>query len=111
MPVKSVQEVPLDLWAVVGEPTLRRASLNPVTQPYTLTGDVNIVRASFVVRLSGFGPGRLRLELQTTAMPCATPFSIEAACRVLSSMSVEDALTVGKNYIGLEALRIAQEKI
>src|SRR5437660_2313452 len=54
VPSKSVQERTLDTWATVfnDSPRFRgvREMLHPVDDPYTLTGDANIVRAKFVVR-------------------------------------------------------------
>jgi membrane protease subunit HflK len=109
VPIKSIQEVPLDLWASSGaDPS--QTSLSPVTQPYTITGDVNIIRASFVVRFQVSDPVDYTLNARDNNA-LRDGILYQAACRVLSSMSVEDALTVGKNYIGLEALRIAQEKL
>ena len=49
VPVKSLQEVSLDLWAAPRDDN-PQGSLSPVKQPYTLTGDVNIIQARFVVR-------------------------------------------------------------
>ena len=48
IPVKTVQEASLDLWAT--STTENDASLNPVIQHYSLTGDANIIRARFVLR-------------------------------------------------------------
>jgi membrane protease subunit HflK len=108
VPVKSVQETPLELWAAGGGDA--EAALNPVSQPYTLTGDVNIIRASFVVRYQVSDPVAYALYASNRdALRDAVLY--EAACHVLSTMSVEDTLTVGKNYIGVEALRLAQEKL
>jgi membrane protease subunit HflK len=109
VPVKSVQEASLDLWASSNGTELQ-GTLNPVTQPYTLTGDVNIIRASFAVRYNVSDPddyalaARDRDQLRDAVL-------YEAASHVLATMSVEDAMTVGKNYIGAEALRLAQERM
>lgn len=109
VPVRRVQEAQLDLWAASGGATTDTA-LNPVTQPYTLTGDVNIIRASFVVRYQISDPVAYALNTNNRdALRDAILY--QAACRVLSLMSVEDALTVGKSYIGVEALRLSQEKL
>ena len=109
VPIKSVQEIRLDLWASqTGDNTF--TSLNPVTQPYTLTGDVNIVRATFAVRYQVADPVNYALNTKDRTALC-NAILYQAACRVLSSMNVEDALTVGKNYIGLEASRIAQAEL
>lgn len=108
VPVKSIQEAPLDLWAASGDDALQ-GSLNPVTQPYTLTGDVNIIRASFVVRYQVSDPVDYTLNAANRNV-LRDAILYQAACRVLSAMGVEDVLTVGKNTIGVEAARIAQER-
>jgi modulator of FtsH protease HflK len=109
VPVKSVQEVPLDLWSPQGEESSLPA-LDPVTQPYTLTGDVNIVRASFVVRYQIVDPKAYALNIKDRES-LRDAVLYESACRVLSSMNVEDALTVRKDYIGQEAMRLAQQRL
>ncbi len=108
VPVKTVQEASLDLWATA--PTENDASLNPVTQRYSLTGDVNIVRARFVLRYQISDP----LEYVVSARDpdqLRDAILYESASQVLASMKVENALTSQKYLIGQDALRLAQEKV
>lgn len=109
VPLKSVQEVALDAWSSLSE-NGGLSSLDPATQFYTLTGDANIVRAQFVVRYQISDPIDYALAARDRdAIRDAILY--ESATRVLSSMNVEDALTAKKNYIGQEAMRLAQEKM
>ena len=108
LPVKTVQEASLDLWATAS--TENDASLNPITQRYSLTGDVNIVRARFILRYQISDPldyvlnGKDWVSLRDAIL-------YECASQVLASMKVDDALTVQKYMIGQEAMRRAQEKM
>jgi membrane protease subunit HflK len=107
VPVKSVQEVSLGLWAS-GDGTQAAGTLNPVSQPYTLTSDTNIICATFAVRYQVSDPADYLLgAADRDGLRDAVLY--KAACHVLATMNVEDALTVGKNYVAAEAAREAQE--
>ena len=109
MPVKSLQEVSLDLWAAPRDDN-PQGSLSPVKQPYTLTGDVNIIQARFVVRYQISDPAEYLLAAKDReALRDAILY--QSVCQVLSTMTVEDALTAQKNHIGQEAMRLAQERL
>ena len=108
VPVKTVQEASLDLWA--SAPNDNSISLSPVTQAYSLTGDVNIVRARFVLRYQVSDP----LDYVVRAKDVdrlRDAILYESASQVLGSMNVENALTSQKAFLGQEAMRRAQEKI
>ena len=75
LPAKSVQEVVLDAWTPNDDSY--RDSLHPARDPYTITGDVNIIRARFSIRF------QLRIRSLTNSARasvkiCATPFVIKA---------------------------------
>ncbi len=108
VPVKSVQEVALDLWmAPVNDGGM--ASLNPVNQPYTLTGDFNIIQGRFVARYQISDPASYLLRVKDhEAMRDSVLYS--SLSRVLSKMPVEDVLTTRKDYIGQEAMTLAQKR-
>ncbi|HEY0256694.1 MAG TPA: FtsH protease activity modulator HflK [Candidatus Methylacidiphilales bacterium] len=108
VPVKTVQEASLDLWATA--PKENDISLDPVTQRYSLTGDVNIVRAKFVLRYQISDPIQFVLSANH-ADQLRDAILYESASQVLGSMKVDDALTSRKYMITLEAMRRAQEKI
>ncbi len=107
VPVKTVQEVPLNLWACAGADS---GSLDPAAQPYSLTGDANIIRANFVVRYQIADPAAYALGASDRD-GLRDAILYQAACKAVSAMSVENALTVGKNEIGLSALRLAQAEL
>ena len=108
VPVKTVQETSMDLWSANAKEN--DSSLNPVTQGYSLTGDVNIVRARFVVRYRASDPfdyvlnSRDRDQLRDAIL-------YECACQALASAKVDDALTSRRYEIAAETMRLAQEKI
>ncbi|MEI9999290.1 MAG: SPFH domain-containing protein [Verrucomicrobiota bacterium] len=103
-----MQETSLDLWATA--PGENDASLNPVTQRYSLTGDANIVRARFVLRYQVADPfdyvlrARDRDGLRDVVV-------YECASQVLATMNVDDALTTQKAALGQEVLRRAQAEM
>jgi membrane protease subunit HflK len=108
LPAKSVQEVVLDAWTPNDDSY--RDSLHPARDPYTITGDVNIIRARFSVRFQVADPiayefGASRREKLRDAI------FYQSACRVLAGMSVDDALTTRRDFIGQESMRLAQEEL
>lgn len=108
VPVKSIQEVALDLWAapVNNGPA---TSLNPATQPYTLTGDFNIIQGRFVTRYQISDPANYLLRVKDHEA-VRDGVLYESLSRVLSRMPVEDALTTRKDHIGQEAMILAQKR-
>jgi membrane protease subunit HflK len=108
LPAKSVQEVVLDAWTPNNDSW--RDSLHPARDPYTITGDVNIIRARFSVRFQVADPiayefGASNRESLRDAI------CYQSACRVLASMSVDDALTTRRDFIGQESMRLAQAEL
>jgi membrane protease subunit HflK len=105
LPAKSVQEVVLDAWTPNDDSY--RDSLHPARDPYTITGDVNIIRARFSIRFQVADPiayefGARERENLSNAI------CYQSACRVLAGMSVDDALTTRRDFIGQESMRLAQ---
>lgn len=108
VPVKTIQEATLDLWSAPSRPG--QARLDPVAQPYSLTGDVNIVRARFILRYQISDPVQYVLSCRDcNAMRDAIVF--QAASHVLAGMTVDDALTIQKLALAREALRRAQAEV
>lgn len=108
VPVKSVQEVTLDLWAAptTNEPMI---ALDPAKQPYTLTGDFNIVQGRFVARYRISDPASYALRVKDhEAVRDGVLYG--SLSHALSTMSVEDALTTQKDRIGQEGMLLAQRR-
>jgi membrane protease subunit HflK len=109
VPTRSLQEVGLDVWAPKpNEESLQ--ALHPVDQPYTLTGDANIIRASFAVRYQISDPVDYVFQVKDRdALRDAILY--QAATRTLAGMSVDDALAARKSFLADESMRIAQDEM
>jgi membrane protease subunit HflK len=105
LPAKSVQEVVLDAWTPNDDSY--RDSLHPARDPYTITGDVNIIRARFSVRFQVADPIAYEFGARERENLC-NAICYQSACRVLAGMSVDDALTTRRDFIGQESMRLAQ---
>jgi modulator of FtsH protease HflK len=108
LPAKSVQEVVLDAWTPNDDSY--RDSLHPARDPYTITGDVNIIRARFSIRFQVADPIAYEFGASERENLC-NAICYQSACRVLAGMSVDDALTTRRDFIGQEAMRIAQSEL
>jgi membrane protease subunit HflK len=106
LPAKSVQEVSLDTWAAT-DTSSSRDSLHPSRDPYTITGDINIVRARFVARFRVADPVAYEFDAAERDNVRDAIF-YQSACRTLAGMTVDDALTTRRDYIGREAMQLAQ---
>jgi membrane protease subunit HflK len=108
LPAKSVQEIVLDAWTPNDDSW--RDSLHPARDPYTITGDVNIIRARFSVRFQVADP--IAYEFGTSEREnLRNAICYQSACRVLAGMSVDDVLTTRRDFIGQESMRLAQEEL
>jgi modulator of FtsH protease HflK len=108
LPAKSVQEVVLDAWTP--NDNSWGDSLHPARDPYTITGDVNIIRARFSVRFQVADP--IAYEFGTNDRESLrNAICYQSACRVLAGMSVDDVLTTRRDFIGQESMRLAQEEL
>jgi len=108
LPAKSVQEVVLDAWTPNDDSW--RDSLHPARDPYTITGDVNIIRARFSVRFQVADP--IAYEFGTSEREnLRNAICYQSACRVLAGMNVDDVLTTRRDFIGQESMRLAQEEL
>jgi modulator of FtsH protease HflK len=105
LPAKSVQEVVLDAWTPNDDSY--RDSLHPARDPYTITGDVNIIRARFSIRFQVADPIAYEFGARERENLC-NAICYQSACRVLAGMSVDDALTTRRDFIGQESMRLAQ---
>lgn len=108
LPAKNVQEVVLDAWTPNDDSW--RESLHPERDPYTITGDVNIIRARFSIRFQVADPIAYEFRASERENLC-NAICYQSACRVLAGMSVEDALTTRRDFIGQESMRIAQAEL
>lgn len=108
LPAKSVQEVVLDAWAVNDDPY--RDALHPERDPYTITGDVNVIRARFSIRFQVADPIAYEFGASERENLC-NAICYQSACRVLATMSVDDALTTRRDFIGQESMRLAQAEL
>jgi membrane protease subunit HflK len=105
LPAKSVQEVSLDAWAATD--TTSRDSLHPARDPYTITGDINIVRARFVARFRVADPVAYEFAAADRDNVRDAIF-YQSVCRTLAEMTVDDALTTRRDYVGQQVMRLAQ---
>ncbi len=105
VPVKTIQEATLDLWTAPVRPG--QLGLDPATEPYALTGDVNIVRARFVLRYQISDPVQY---IQSGAGRDVLRDAIvyQCASHVLAGMNVDDALTSQKLAFAQSTLQRAQ---
>ncbi len=108
VPVKTIQEAELDQWSAPARPG--QSGLNPATEPYSLTGDVNIVRARFVVRYQISDPVQYVLSARDRdAMRNAVIY--QSASHVLAGMNVDDVLTSQKLAFAQSTLQRAQAEL
>ena len=109
LPAKSVQDVALETWAESGNDSYSQ-SLHPVRDPYTISGDVNIIRARFSVRFQVADPIAYEFgAAQRDALRDAILY--QSVCQTLASMNVDDILTTRRDHIGQEAMRRAQTEM
>ena len=107
VPSKRVQEVSLDAWSPAADEPDYLEALHPARNPYTLTGDTNIIRARFSVRYQVSDPiayvfgSKDRDALRDSIL-------YEVACRTLAGMPVDDVLTTRREFVGQETMRLAQ---
>ena len=110
VPSKRVQEVSLDAWSPSADESPDIQALHPARNPYTLTGDANIIRARFSVRYRVSDPVAYifgaadREDVRDSVL-------YEAACHTLAAMPVDDALTGRREFAGQEAMRLAQAQL
>jgi len=108
VPVKTVQELTLTSWTT-GEDyaSVGKNSLHPIKEPYTLTGDANIIRARFTARFQVSDP--LAYSFNTKDRESLAKAVIyQCACQVLAGTSVDDALTSRRDFVAQETMRLAQ---
>jgi membrane protease subunit HflK len=108
LPAKSVQEVVLDAWTP--NDNSWGDSLHPARDPYTITGDVNIIRARFSVRFQVADPVTYEFGASDRES-LRNAICYQSACRVLAGMSVDDVLTTRRDFIGQESMRLAQAEL
>jgi membrane protease subunit HflK len=108
LPAKSVQEVVLEAWTPNNDSW--RDSLHPANDPYTITGDANIIRARFSVRFQVADP--IAYEFGSSDREnLRNAICYQNACHVLAGMSVDDVLTTRRDFIGQESMRLAQVEL
>ena len=109
LPAKSVQDVALEAWGETPNGS-SGISLNPARDFYTISGDVNIVRARFSVRFQIADPVAYEFGAsERDALRDAILY--QSVCRTLASMNVDDILTTRRDYVGQESMRLAQAEI
>ncbi len=109
LPAKSVQDVALEAWAETDGGGYR-SSLHPARDPYTISGDVNVIRARFSVRYQIADP--IVYEFGATDRDAVRDAVLyQSACQTLAGMNVDDILTTRRDYIGQEAMRLAQAEM
>jgi membrane protease subunit HflK len=109
LPAKSVQDVALEAWAERNDGSWHDA-LHPLRDPYTISGDVNIIRARFSVRFQIADP--IAYEFGASERDALRDAILyQSVCQTLAAMNVDDILTTRRDHIGQEALRLAQAKM
>lgn len=109
LPAKSVQDVALEAWAEKGSGAWQD-SVHPARDPYTISGDVNIIRARFSVRFQIADP--ITYEFAASEREALRDAILyQSACQTLAAMKVDDILTTRRDYIGREAMRLAQAEM
>ncbi|MBA3960572.1 MAG: protease modulator HflK [Chthoniobacterales bacterium] len=109
LPAKSVQDVALEAWAGKADGAWRD-SIHPARDPYTISGDVNIIRARFSVRFQIADP--ITYEFAASERDTLRDAILyQSACRTLAAMNVDDILTTRREHIGQEAMRLAQAEM
>jgi len=111
VPTRRVQEIQLDAWesssAAEGDTS---ATLHPVRDGYTLTGDANIIRARFSARYQVADPVAYMLTMKD---PPALLEAVlyQAATGVIAQMKVDDVLASGLEALRAQAMRGAQAQL
>jgi len=109
VPTRSVQEIQLDAWAASPDQA-PGATLHPVRDGYTLTGDANIIRARFSVRYQVADPIAFALNA-TNQEALLEGILYQAATGVIAQMKVDDVLAAGLEELRSQSLRAAQASI
>lgn len=130
VPTRTVQEMELREWAAppmpaapdqsqaAGETSAEppaeapppKETLHPVDDGYLLTGDVNLIHASFSVRYTISDPRDYALTAKDRDALLRTILR-DATTEALQSFGVDDALTSGQERLRHECQQIAQGKI
>lgn len=109
LPAQSVQDVALEAWAEKNDGSWQ-GSLHPVRDPYTISGDVNIIRARFSVRFQI--ADSIAYEFAATDREALRDAILyQSACQALAGMKVDDILTTRREHIGQDAMRLAQAEM
>jgi membrane protease subunit HflK len=109
---KSVQELALDAWAPAHWASVREAprSLNPISSPYTLTGDANIIQARFTVRYQVSDPIAYAFSVKDHGDLCEA-ICYQAATTTLAGTTVDDVLTTKRDSVDRLSLDRAQAEM
>ncbi len=130
VPSRTVQEIELRDWAAPPMPDAPpggqapgesppeapadapppKETLHPVSDGYLLTGDVNLVHASFAARYTVSDPAAYALNAKDRDALLRTILR-DAATEAVQSFGVDDALTSGQERLRHECQQIAQGKI
>jgi modulator of FtsH protease HflK len=109
VPTKTVEEIALEEWAF--QPgRAPQAMMHPVRDPYTLTGDANIVQGRFSARYQVADPIAYLFAAKDREALCRA-ILYDAVCKTLAGMSVEDVLTTRRDFIADETMRRAQSEV
>jgi membrane protease subunit HflK len=118
VPTRSVQEIQLDAWESGSSmdnsgpmpPSNLAATLDPVQDGYTLTGDANIIRARFSVRYQVADP--IAYALTVKNQPALLEAVLyQAATDVIAQMKVDDVLAAGLEELRARTLHTAQAQL
>ncbi len=111
---KTVQERTLADWAEPANASPQslefNATLHPVNDPYTLTGDANIIRAKFSARYQVSNAADYVFGA-TDRDELLDAVVYQNVCRVIAGMSVDDVLTTRRDFVSRETQRLSQAEI
>jgi membrane protease subunit HflK len=109
VPGKSVQEINLDDWSA-SQGDMDMPTLHPIRDPYTLTGDANIIRARFVARFQVSDPFAYAFAAKDRES-VYRQILYNSLTLALAQMSVDNALTTGKDLLAEQTRNMAQAKL
>ena len=110
VPTRSVQEIQLDAWEPSDRAPGTGATLHPVWDGYTLTGDANIIRARFSARyqVSDSVAYALTVKNQPALLEAVL---YQAATGVIAHMKVDDVLAAGLEALRAQTMHTAQAQL
>jgi modulator of FtsH protease HflK len=109
VPSKKVGEIILNDWIEQPGQAMGR-SLSPVKDPYSLTGDTNIVKARFSARYQVSDPIAYLFAARNPEVICRG-ILYDVISKTLAGLSVDDVLTTRRDFVAEQTRNLAQAEI